>query len=97
MSLHNKGNPFSETQQYARTGNMKINKKRALFTGILKDFNSQNVIVEMIDVKDVMYVCYFCNGGISAYPLKLMTRWDFGLVICGIQNKSTWLSTSVYK
>ncbi len=28
LSLHNKGNPFSETQQYPRTGNMKIYKKK---------------------------------------------------------------------
>ena len=28
LSFHNKGNPFSETQQYARTGNMKIYKKK---------------------------------------------------------------------
>ena len=65
---------------------MKIYKKRDSFNDILKDFKSHNVVAGMIDVKDVMYVCYFCNDGISAYPLK-MTRWDFGLVICGIQKQ----------
>ena len=70
LSLFNQDNPFFETQQYARTGNMKIYKKKPSFTDILKDFNSHNVVVGMIDVKDVIYVCYFCNDGISAYPLK---------------------------
>ncbi len=70
LSVFNQDNPFSESQQYARTGNMKIYKKRASFTDILKDFNSHNVVVGMIEVKDVMYVCYFFNDGISAYPLK---------------------------
>ena len=43
LSLFNQDNPFSETQQYARIGNMKIYKKRASFPDILKDFNSHNV------------------------------------------------------
>jgi hypothetical protein len=58
LSLFNQDNPFSETQQYARTCNMKIYKKRAFVIDILKDFNSHNVVVGMIDVKNV---CYFCN------------------------------------
>ena len=64
---------------------MKVYKKRASFTEHLKDFNSYNVVVGMVDVKDVMYVCYFCNDGNSTYPSNLMTRQDFGLVVCGIQ------------
>ena len=31
----------------------------------------------MIVVKDVMYVCYFCNDGISAYPLKFDDKMGF--------------------
>ena len=77
LSLFNQDNPFSETQQYARTGNMKIYKKRASFTDILKDFKNQNVVAGMIDVKNVMYVCYFCNDGISAYPLKFDDKMGF--------------------
>ncbi len=70
LSLYSKHNPFSETQQYAQTGNIKIYKRSASFTYILEYFNNHNVVVGMIDVKDVMYVSYFCNDGISAYPLK---------------------------
>ena len=85
LSLFNQDNPFSETQQYARTGNMKIYKKRASFTDILKDFMRHNVVAGMIDVKNVMYVCYFCNDGISAYPLKFDDKMGFWSCNCGIQ------------
>ena len=64
---------------------MKIYKRRASFTFILKDFNSHNLVVGMIDEKDVLYVCYFCNVGIFHTPSNLITRWDLGVVICGIQ------------
>ena len=87
LFLFNQDNPFSEAQQYARTGNMKIYNKRASFTDILKDFKSHNVVVGMIDLKNVMYVCYFCNDGISHTHSNLMTMRDFGLVICGIQKQ----------
>ena len=70
LCLHNQDSLFSKTKQYAWTDNIKIYKKRALFTDILKDFNGYNVVIEMIDVKDAMYVCCFCNNGISAHPLK---------------------------
>ncbi len=43
----------------------------------MKDFKSYNGVVGMIDVKDVMYVCYFCNYGISAYPVKFDDKVGF--------------------
>ena len=87
LSLFNQDNRFSEAQQYARTGNMKIYKKRVSFTDILKDFNSHNIVVGMIDMSNVIYVCYFCNDGISAHPSNLMTRQDSGLVIFDFQKQ----------
>ncbi len=86
LSLHNQDDPFSEKQQYARTGDMKIYKKRDSFTGILKDFN------KMLLLEWLMWRMS-CMSVISAMmeflhtPSNLMTRWDFGLVICCIQKQ----------
>ncbi len=68
---------------------MKVYKKRASFTEILKDFKSHNVVVGMIDVKNVIYVCYFCNDGISVYPLKFDDKVGFGS--CNLWHSKTSL------
>ena len=77
LSLYNHDNPFSETLQHARTGNMKIYNWRASFLEVVEDFGSHSVIVGMIRANHVMHVCYFSKAGIIAYPLTFVDADGF--------------------
>ncbi len=76
LSLHNQNNPFSETQQYARTGNIKFIRKQPHWLTFWRILTVTMLLLEWLMWR-LWCMSFFCNDGISTFPVRFDDKEGF--------------------